>query len=227
MFSAQGSQLPWWIYHIYKLGRYAVASRALCLLPAEYPGLFCLMRIEPIRPPRLDFSIPSHERPLSEILRKIVGDRENEFATRLASVWGATNPESYFRKASHLRLAVHAEMQLVGFYDQHPELMPSFRFIGVSKKSYFLCQKFLHMHSASFSVSSSHQKLYLAWRSPPTSNSKLHKTYRSIITNLCLQWRRWTGKSCSIEWAAPGISSFTLLPGYPYRVSLITDLSVL
>ncbi|KAF4480478.1 hypothetical protein CGGC5_v011024 [Colletotrichum fructicola Nara gc5] len=131
IFSAQGSQLPWWIYHIYKLGRYAVASRALCQLPAEYPGLFCPMRIEPIHsPPRLDFSIPPHERPLSEVLRRIVGDREDEFATRLASVWGATNPESYFRKASHLRLAVHAEMQLVGFYDQHPELIPSFRFIG-------------------------------------------------------------------------------------------------
>ncbi|KAF4894954.1 hypothetical protein CGCFRS4_v006236 [Colletotrichum fructicola] len=142
IFSAQGSQLPWWIYHIYKLGRYAVASRALCQLPAEYPGLFCPMRIEPIHsPPRLDFSIPPHERPLSEVLRRIVGDREDEFATRLASVWGATNPESYFRKASHLRLAVHAEMQLVGFYDQHPELIPSFRFIGVSAALHCICGK--------------------------------------------------------------------------------------
>lgn len=216
IFSAQGSQLPWWIYHIYKLGRYAVASRALCQLPAEYPGLFCPMRIEPIHsPPRLDFSIPPHERPLSEVLRRIIGDREDEIATRLASVWGATNPESYFRKASHLRLAVHAEMQLVGFYDQHPELIPSFRFIGVSKKSCFLCQKFLHVHPASFSVSSSHQKLYLAWRSPPASNSKLHKTYKSIITNLCtsmetmarqeLQYRTGSARNIQLDSTA-GVS---------------------
>ncbi|KAL0766420.1 hypothetical protein CaCOL14_010865 [Colletotrichum acutatum] len=188
LFSAQGTGLPSWIYSVYKLGRYGVASIALCRLPTEFRALFCPMRIETIKPiPRLEFLITEEERPLRDTLRRVAGGQEQEFARRLATVWGVTDPEPRFRKACRLDLAVHAEMQLIGFYDQNPELMPSFRFMGVSKKSCFLCQKFLEDHPASFSVSSCHQKLYLAWRSPPTSDKRVYKTYKTITTNLCVQ----------------------------------------
>lgn len=188
LFSAQGTGLPSWIYSIYKLGRYGVASRALCKLPAEFRALFCPMRIETIESiSRLEFSITKGEHPLRDVLRRIAGGQEEEFARRLATIWGVTDPEPRFRKACRLDLAVHAEMQLIGFYDQNPELMPSFRFMGVSKKSCFLCHRFLQDHPASFSVSSCHQKLYLAWRSPPTSDKKVYRTYKTIVTNLCVQ----------------------------------------
>ncbi|KAL0929397.1 uncharacterized protein CTRU02_215563 [Colletotrichum truncatum] len=79
VFSVQGSQLPRWIYNIYKLGRYAVASRALCQLAAEYPDLFCPMRVETVQSsPKLIFSIPDTEQPLSQVLRRLVGDREDD-----------------------------------------------------------------------------------------------------------------------------------------------------
>ncbi|KAK1525973.1 uncharacterized protein CCOS01_08391 [Colletotrichum costaricense] len=161
LFSVQSIPVPSWIYSIYKLGRYGVASIALCKLPAEFPALFCPMRIEPIEPiSRLEFSIAKGERPLRDVLRRIAGDQDEEFARRLATIWCVTDPEPRFRKACRLDLAVHAEMQLIGFYDQNPELMPSFRFIG---------------------------KLYLAWRSPPTSDRKVYRTYKKIVTNLCVQ----------------------------------------
>lgn len=186
VFSNQGTRLPSWIYNIYKLGRYAVASRALCQLAAEYPALFCPMRVETVHSPaKLVFSIPVVERPLSQVLRRVVGDREEELANRLATVWSVSNPEVRFHRACHLRLAVHAEMQLIGFYDQNPELKPSFRFIGVSKKSCYLCQRFLLGHPSSFTVSSCHQKLYLSWRPPPSAKTKTYKKYKSIVTNLC------------------------------------------
>ncbi|TLS20443.1 uncharacterized protein PpBr36_11276 [Pyricularia pennisetigena] len=130
-FSAQGSQPPRFIYSLYKLGRYAVASRALCQLASEFPALFCPMRIETVRPfPKVRFSLPNTERPLSRVLRRVIGEHEQEFATRMASVWNVGDPEARFRKACTLHLAVHAEMQLVNFYDQHPNVAPLFRFIG-------------------------------------------------------------------------------------------------
>ncbi|KAI3554338.1 hypothetical protein CABS03_07005 [Colletotrichum abscissum] len=132
LFSVQSIPVPSWIYSIYKLGRYGVASIALCKLPAEFPALFCPMRIEPIEPiSRLEFSIAEGERPLRDVLRRIVGDQEEEFARRLATIWCVTDPEPRFQKTCRLDLAVHAEMQLFGFYDRNPELMPSFRFMGM------------------------------------------------------------------------------------------------
>ncbi|KAK1658789.1 hypothetical protein BDP55DRAFT_681755 [Colletotrichum godetiae] len=187
LFYSQGAGLPGWIYSIYKLGRYAVASRALCQLPAEYRGLFCPMRIETVEPfARLEFVMKENELPLRDTLRRFVTGLDHEFARRLATIWGVANPELCFRKACHLQLAVHAELQLIAYYDQNPELMPPFRFMGVSKKSCFLCQRFLQSHPTSFSVSSCHQKLYLAWRSPPTSNQKAYKTYKSVIKSMCI-----------------------------------------
>lgn len=76
-------------------------------------------------------------------------------------------------------------MQLIGFYDENPELTPSFRFIGVSKKRCFLCQRFLLSHPSSFTVSSCHQKLYLSWRPPPSARPATYKSYKSIMTSLC------------------------------------------
>ncbi|KXH28086.1 hypothetical protein CSAL01_05096 [Colletotrichum salicis] len=132
VFSAQCIDSPVWIYSIYKLGRYAVASRALCQLPAEYRGLFCPMRIEAVEPfERLEFIMKENELPLRDTLRRFVGGQEEEFARRLATIWGVTNPEPRFREACHLQLAVHAELQLIAFYDQNPELMPPFRFMGL------------------------------------------------------------------------------------------------
>lgn len=149
-FSSQGSQPPRFINSIYKLGRYAVASRALCQLASEFPALFCPMRIETVRPfPKVHFSLPNTDRPLSRVLRRVVGGREQEFATRMASVWNVGDPEARFRKACKLHLGVHAEMQLVNFYDQHPNVTPLFRFIGLSKKSCFLCQRFVLNHPSS------------------------------------------------------------------------------
>lgn len=186
VFGAQGTQSPKFLHNIYKLGRYAVASRALCQLASEFPALFCPMRIETVNSfPKISFSLPDTERPLSQVLRRVVGDREQEFATKLAAVWSVGDPEVHFRKACHLHLTVHAEMQLVNFYDEHPEVTPSFKFIGVSKKSCFLCYRFLMSHPLSFSVSACHQKLYLAWRTPPSKNAKLHRRYKSMITEMC------------------------------------------
>jgi hypothetical protein len=184
-FSAEGQTLPRWIYTILKLGRYAIASMALLQLASEFPHLFNPMLVEPaIAPQKVQFTLSRDEMPLTSVLRRLVNGHEADYISRLARVWSVVDAEAYFRDACTLNLPVHAEMQLLSFYDHNPGRRPAFRFIGVSKKSCFLCQRFLAGHPQSFSVSSCHQKLYLPWRPPPSTDPSIYRQYKTIITEL-------------------------------------------
>ena len=184
-FSTETQDLPRWIYIIFKLGRYGIASRALVQFASEFPALFNTMSVEPVAAPlNTRFTIPGEEMPLTSVLRRVVGGREEEYLARLARVWNTTNPEMHFQRACSLNLVVHAEMQLVGFYDHNRQYRPSFRFIGVSKKSCYLCHMFFITHPDSFGVSSCHQKLYVSWIPPPAVDPSVYKRYKAITTEL-------------------------------------------
>ncbi|KAM0547830.1 hypothetical protein ACHAPJ_010176 [Fusarium lateritium] len=77
------------------------------------------------------------------------------------------NVEARLRKACHLDLTLHAEMQIVVFYEGNPEYVPRMRFIGTSKKACFLCDKYLRQHPLRLQVSACHQKIYPSWMPPP------------------------------------------------------------
>jgi hypothetical protein len=184
-FSTKTQQLPRWVYTIFKLGRYGIASRALVQLASEFPALFNPMTVEPLSAPsKTQFTFPQDEMPLTCVLRRVVGGRETEYRARLASVWNTVDPEEYFRTACSLNLTVHAEMQLVNFYDHNRQIKPSFRFIGVSKKSCYLCHMFLANHPESFYTSSCHQKLYVSWIPPPAVDPSVYKRYKAMTTEL-------------------------------------------
>ncbi len=182
-FSAKSQPLPRWIGTIFKLGRYGIASKALVQLAFEFPALLNPMIVEPVvAPSRTPFTIPEDELPLTCVLRRVVGPRTPDYLPRLAQVWNTPNVEAYFRRACSFNLTVHAEMQLVNFYDHNRQSRPSFRFIGVSKKSCYLCHMFLATHPETFCISSCHQKLYLPWIPPPATDSSIYRRYK-VITN--------------------------------------------
>lgn len=184
-FSAKLRPLPGWIRIILKLGRYGIASKALVQFASEFPALLNSMTVKPvIAPSRTPFTIPEDEVPLTSVLRRVVGPRTPEYLSRLARVWNTPDVESYFRRACPLNLVVHAEMQLVNFYDHNRQCKPSFRFIGVSKKSCYLCHMFLATHPESFCISSCHQKLYLPWIPPPATHSSIYRRYKAITNEL-------------------------------------------
>ncbi|KAJ9292675.1 hypothetical protein DTO271G3_8568 [Paecilomyces variotii] len=182
-FSNDGQPTPRWVAVLYKLGRYAVASRVFVQLAVERPALFNPMTVEAIlAPDKTPFS--RNEISLDLVLRRLIGNREEEYRSRLSRVWAQTDVETYFREQFPTSLAVHAEMQLLGFYDHDPQKLPSFRFIGVSKKSCYLCDKFLAIHPKSFRVSACHQKLYVSWIPPHSADSRIYAGYRSLTTTL-------------------------------------------
>ena len=185
-FPVKDQPLPRWVCTVFKLGRYGIASRALVQLASEYPALNPMI-VEPVTAPsRMPFTIPEDEIPLTRVLRRVIGARTEEYIPRLARVWNVADIETHFRRACSMDLAVHAEMQLVNFYGHNRQYKPSFRFIGVSKKSCYLCYLFLINHPESFCVSSCHQKLYLPWIPPPAADSGVYKQYKAITTQLSM-----------------------------------------
>lgn len=178
--------LPRWVCAIFKLGRYAIACLTFLHFATEFPAHFNPMLVEPaIAPRKTRFTTVREDVPLASVLRRLAGGQEViHYLSQLAQIWGVRDAEAHFRNTCTLQLAVHAEMQLLNFYDNNPERRPPFRFIGVSKKSCFLCQRFLASHPQSFNVSSCHQKLYLNWRPPPAADTTVYRQYKAIVTGL-------------------------------------------
>ncbi|RFU25127.1 hypothetical protein B7463_g11221, partial [Scytalidium lignicola] len=81
--------------------------------------------------PTPDASIPGWvEMTLASVLTRIADNRGEQLKPQLANLWAVEDIESVFRNKCNLDLVVHAEMQLVSFYDDNPDCKPIFRFIG-------------------------------------------------------------------------------------------------
>ena len=167
------------------MGRYGVASRALVQLAVEFPALFNPMMVELLEAPAETLvTVPETEMPLTCVLWRVAQDRSEELKLRLARIWNTKDVETLFRQTCCHKLVVHAEMQLINFYDHNQPLKPTFRFTGVSKKSCYLSHMFLTTHPESFCVSSCHQKLYLTWIPPPAVGPKMYRRYKTLTTEL-------------------------------------------
>ena len=183
-FSRGDQPVPRWVQIILKLGRYGVAAKALVRIAIELPALFNPIFIEPVpAPPKAKFPIRD-EMPLTCALRRIAEIKPETAIPRLAGIWNTSDAESFFRKSCPKDLAAHAELQIINFYDHHPQRRPYIRFIGMSKKSCYLCSMFLAAHPSGFHVSSCHQKLYLSWIVPPAIDAKIYKQNKVITTEM-------------------------------------------
>lgn len=198
--------LPPWLKHIYKLGRYYAAAKAMLKLATKQPALFTGIRVEAVQAPEpMKFSVRHHKDPLLTALKKITKADPEALKVKLGQFWLTDDPEAKLRDACRMTLTVHAEMQLLSFYDHSPELTPRLLFMGTSKKACYLCNEFISRHPLSIGVSASHQKLYPTWMPAPCSSAvrKRHKvllwefsrhleetTARDLETRLRLDIRR-------------------------------------
>lgn len=184
-FSTQTKQLPRWICTVFKLGRYGIACRVMVQLALEFPALFNPMTVQSVVAPALtNFTLNRQELPLTCVLRGVAASSAEEHHSRLARIWNTADPEDQFRRVCSLNLRVHAEMQLLSYYDHNSQSRPSFRFIGVSKKACYLCHMFLATHPGSFVTSSCHEKLYVSWIAPPAADSKVYRKNKAFTIEL-------------------------------------------
>lgn len=171
--------LPFWFKHVYKLGRYYAATKAMLKLAYKQPLVFTNgIHVEPVDAPEPQkFSLGLEKTPLLTVLKKITEVDPQILKDKLGQLWLTDDPESKLRRACRMTLTVHAEMQLLSFYDHNPQLTPRLLFMGTSKKACYLCHEFISRHPLTIGVSATHQKLYPTWMPAPCSSAvrKRHK----------------------------------------------------
>ncbi|KAL3297623.1 hypothetical protein RB213_010095 [Colletotrichum asianum] len=181
LFGTEKGELPEWLQHIYKLGRYYVATKAMLKLASKQPDVFTSIHVEPVEAPeQVKFTLGNQRDPLLTVLKKITTADPVELRDKLGQTWFTADPEKKLRQACHMTLTVHAEMQLLSFYDHHPDLTPRLLFMGTSKKACYLCHEFISRHPLTIGVSACHQKLYPTWLPAPCS-SAVRKKHKALL----------------------------------------------
>ncbi|KAJ6783475.1 hypothetical protein PWT90_03508 [Aphanocladium album] len=185
LFTLTEAETPKFVHAMYKLGRYYAATKNLLNLAKRDPDMFSSIHIEAVEAPaQLPFSITGDERPLRAVLKRLSPGNEAQYLQQLGKLWLRSNPEERFRPACRHVMTVHAEMQLLSFYDHNPELTPRMLFMGTSKKACFLCYKFMSWHSLGMTVSASHQKLYPSWMPAPCLSPGVRKVHKKMLWDL-------------------------------------------
>jgi hypothetical protein len=144
---------------IAKVGRYYTAARELVNIARdETLHVFDKVHVEsfPILVPPFDEKLPQRTELLSlpRELALLSMNRRNEVVNSLQ--------ERMTRIAGGR--AVHAEIQLLFFYELHPEL-PRPRIICSNKKACYLCNLFLKIHGG-FCIPKTHGRIYDRWILP-------------------------------------------------------------
>jgi hypothetical protein len=158
---------PPWMESLYKLARYWAAIKSMVKLAMKQPGVFASIHVQGVEAPAQQaFSLVRETAPLRTALKRLVKKDCEITMDNLAQRWETDDVEAKLRKACRLKLTLHAEMQLLEFYDRNPALVPQLRLMGTSKKACYLCQEFLLRHPLHIRVSACHQKVYPTWMPP-------------------------------------------------------------
>ncbi|KAL9614940.1 MAG: hypothetical protein Q9167_000582 [Letrouitia subvulpina] len=157
-----------------KLRRYHIAC-AILVTAARQHRLFSVIRIATISPQSPQkihlLTQPEISRPINRILQSQRSEKQ------LAVTLQPESPVNQMKFASALKknsLRVHAEIQLLYFYERHPEIARP-RVISSSKDACFLCNLFLNLHGGFF-TSSTHGVLYDTWTLPDLKPTGLNDT---------------------------------------------------
>lgn len=162
------SQYQVWLYDLHKIARYYSAVKSMVKFAMKEPGIFKEIYIQEITAPKpVPFQLPNEETPLFTAVSKLMEKDTRSTMEQLENHLDTHDVESQLRDACRLNLTLHAEMQLVVFYEGSPECAPRVRLMGTSKKACFLCNEYLRHHPLKLQVSACHQKIYPSWRPPP------------------------------------------------------------
>jgi hypothetical protein len=158
---------PYYMETLHKLARYLGAIKSMVKLAMKQPEVFASIHIQDvIAPAQQTFSLFQEKTPLRKALTRLVKKDYEITMDKLVQRWGTDDIEAKLRRACRLTLTLHAEMQLLDFYDRNPALVPQLRLMGTSKKACYLCNEFLRQHPLHIRVSACHQKVYPTWMPP-------------------------------------------------------------
>jgi len=162
------TQKPPWLDSLYKIARYRAAIKSMVKLAAKQPEVLADIHIREIKAPNSrQFSLSNERAPLLAAVKNLVREDSGMIMEQLEKHLGTEDAEAQLRRACRLNLTLHAEMQIVVFYEGNPSSAPRMPFIGTSKKACFLCHEYLLRHPLRLQASACHQKIYPSWMPPP------------------------------------------------------------
>jgi hypothetical protein len=197
------SQSQAWLDNLHKVARYHSAIKSMVKFAVKEPGIFVNIAIRAINAPNpRRFKLPNDEAPLLAIVGRLLGKDANSTMEKLEKHLGTQHVETRLRRACPPNLTLHAEMQMVVFYEGKPGLAPHLRLIGTSKKACFLCNKYLRYHPLQLQASACHQKIYPSWMPPPYYNVPGNSAQRPFI-NLSRDIEKLTRQDLKVALTAP------------------------
>ncbi|KLU90819.1 hypothetical protein MAPG_10670 [Magnaporthiopsis poae ATCC 64411] len=168
------TQKPPWLDSLHKIARYHSAIKSMVKLAAKQPEVLAGIQIREVRaaPDPRPFPLPNWGADLLTAVRQLVGKEDSrvimeQLEKHLEMHLGTQDVEAQLRRPRRLNLTLHAEMQIVVFYEGNGSPVPRMPFIGTSKKACFLCHEYLLRHPLRLRVSACHQKIYPSWMPPP------------------------------------------------------------
>lgn len=156
-----------------KLGRYSSASQDLISAARKYP-VFNKVLVKAYQVPPIMNSLFSGELPsLEKAVQNVARSRglsakqiaKSSLRTLLGKSYGRKSESYQFRTRGPQELwKVHAEVQLICYYELHPELSKP-RVICSSKSACYLCDLFSKLHGQFF-LPRTHGRIYDKWILP-------------------------------------------------------------
>lgn len=161
-------QQPPWLESLRKIARYYAAVKLMVKLAMKQPAVMANIEISDIEATdQRSIALVNGKRHLQDILKYLDARGAAAAMERLEERLGTQDVAGQLVKKCRSKLTLHAEMQIVVFYEVNPHLIPRMRFIGTSKKACFLCYEYLLLHPLRLQASASHQKIYPSWMPPP------------------------------------------------------------
>lgn len=186
---------------ITKLNRYFSVSRFLLQAAQKY-SVFSRIRISVIsfRAPKL---APMELYPTTAgVIDDLLEGPKHRTLTSKLHVESSTAVHDCIRQGATLAVPVHAEIQLLFYYENSFSSVPP-RIICSSKQACFLCNLFFKIHSR-FIIPSTHGRLYEKWALPAAVKSMgenaegdiltVPESFVSAIDNVLTREMRLTGK---------------------------------
>jgi hypothetical protein len=169
LFGLVDTEMPPWLDSLHKIARYKAAIKSVVKLAAKQPEVLAGIRIQEVKAPSsLKFFVSKEKAHLLTTVESLVDKGAAGMTMELLKKHlGTEDVEGELRKACHRELTLHAEMQLVVFYEENPSLVPQMKFMGTSKKACFDCHEYLLHHPLRLQVEACHQKIYSTWMPPP------------------------------------------------------------
>lgn len=174
-----------------KLARYIKLGPLLLRFARKY-SIFRNIVAQPvlIRPQQRTLYLNHHKTSDAGILHRCEFKMANskQFASKIRARFGGDlkMARSLVSKKSGQEGRVHAEIQLVTFFEQGPQTGPTPRVICASKNACYLCNLFLSLHGK-FYTPRTHGKIYHQWILPNLSTSGMPKQSRYRLEDVYRQ----------------------------------------